>query len=95
MYGQLLVWDIGATELDHLLKLESSVRDLAWSPDGTRLASASDHVHIWNAAAGDVLTTLKGHAGHVAAVRWSPDGTMLASRGVDRTVIVWGIPTNE
>jgi WD40 repeat protein len=94
-YGQLLVWYVADAELETLKKLDSSVLDLAWSPDSTLLASASDQIQIWDAAGESALTTLTGHAGHVAGVEWSPDGRMLALRGIDRTVIMWGIPKGQ
>ena len=40
---------------------------LAWSPDGTRLATASDDgtVRIWDPTTGHPTTTLTGHTGAV------------------------------
>ena len=54
---------------------------LAWSPDGTKIASASadDTVQVWNAATGAKLLTYTGHHSSVTAVAWSPDGTKIAS----------------
>jgi WD40 repeat protein len=57
------------------------INKVIYSPDGTRLATASrDHtVKVWDAAKGKDLLTLKGHAGNVKSVAYSPDGKKLAS----------------
>jgi WD40 repeat protein len=54
---------------------------VAWSPDGTRLASAGrdSTVRVWDAASGAPQATLTGHTDRVQAVAWSPDSTRLAT----------------
>jgi WD40 repeat protein len=68
-----------------------AVWSVYWSPDGKRLASASDDqtMKVWDAATGQVILTLKGHTApaqgaptyHHHSVCWSPDGKRLASAG--------------
>ena len=54
---------------------------LAFSPDGTRLASGGEDgsLYVWKAPDGTLLQRLQGHRGVVYGVVWSPDGTRLAS----------------
>jgi WD40 repeat protein len=67
------------------------VDSVAWSPDGTRLASAGRDmsVRVWDARTGQSLLTSTGHSSAVWAVTWSPDGTRIASGSFDHTVQVW------
>ncbi|OAP64881.1 hypothetical protein AYL99_00853 [Fonsecaea erecta] len=67
------------------------VNSVAFSPDSTRLASASvdGTVKIWNVSSGASLQTLEGHSAGVNSVAFSPDSTRLASASDDRTVKIW------
>lgn len=56
---------------------------LVWSPDGTKIASASlDHtVQVWDALSGEPLLNYRGHSGIITSLAWSPDGTRIVSGG--------------
>ena len=73
------------------------VRGCAWSPDGTRVLSASgDHsLKVWDAASGQCLRTLSGHTNAVWGCAWSPDGTRLLSASEDESLKVWDAATGQ
>lgn len=80
----------------HLDGHTQDVLDLTFSPDGTRLASASVDftVRLWDVqAARAVGAPLEGHTGEVTEVAFSPDNTLVASGGADRTVRLWDVAT--
>jgi WD40 repeat protein len=68
------------------------VNGVAYSPDGTLLASAADDktVRLWEVASGTHVRTLAHHTARVNGVAFSPDGTLLASAADDKTVRLWG-----
>ncbi|MBI1311729.1 SUMF1/EgtB/PvdO family nonheme iron enzyme [bacterium] len=70
---------------------KAHVTRVAWSPDGTWLATgATDKlVRVWNVATGKIEHELAGHTGTIWSVAWSPDGTRLASAAEDKTVRLW------
>ena len=56
---------------------------VAFSPDGTRLATGTSNqkARIWDAATGEKLLELRHNGGGVRAVAFSPDGTRLVTSG--------------
>jgi WD40 repeat protein len=71
------------------------VNGVAFSPDGTLPATASDDqtVQVWETATGTVRASLTGHTDWVRGVAFSPDGKLLATVSKDRTVRVWETAT--
>jgi WD40 repeat protein len=67
------------------------VNALAWSPDGTRIASSSwdKTIQIWGSVHGNRLLTYSGHASSPQSVSWSPESTRLVSAGVEGSIQVW------
>ena len=68
------------------------VRSVVFSPDGKRIASASDDymVQLWDAEKGEPIgAPLEGHHKSVLLVVFLPDGKRIASASSNNTVQLW------
>jgi WD40 repeat protein len=66
-------------------------RAMAWTPDGTGLATVSRDgtLRVWSVADRRLRQTLSGIGGDATALDWSPDGTRLAAGGNDGRIRIW------
>ena len=76
-----------------VLPHNGDVNDLAFSPDGSKLltASAAGLARVWDAATGEERVILHGHRRAVYTAAWAPDGRRVVTGSRDRTVRVWDI----
>ena len=68
------------------------INEIAYSPDGTRLAVAgSIGIWLYNTATHQAVTLLTGHTDTVFSVAFSPDGNTLASGSGNGTIRLWDV----
>ena len=72
------------------------IREIQFSPDGTRLAVASS-IGIWlyDTATHQEVALLTGHTDWVSSVAFSPDGNTIASGSLDNTIRLWNAHTGK
>ena len=96
--GTGTLWDIltGAS-ITILEGHTDEIYSVAFSPDGTILASGSGWwnglVKLRDVATGTSIATFEGHTEQVKSVAFSPDGMTLASGSMDGTVKLWDVAT--
>ncbi len=96
-YDQIKVWDIESRrEAGVLVGHSSFVWGLAWSPDGSVLASASQDgsVRLWDVSAYTETAVLET-GWRPFCVVWSPDGSRLAVGNDAGLVQIWDVATEQ
>ncbi len=71
---------------------------VAWSPDGTMLASGGydQTIQVWNATSGQHIATYHGHSNEIVSLAWSPDGKYIAScDDEDYSLHIWNSQTGQ
>ncbi len=79
-------------------QFSSTVTDLSWSPDGTRLLANHDQAYglrRWRVSDDEWVRLFDRRAGNAMAVAWSPDGTRIASGHTGGGVCFWNAATNQ
>ncbi len=87
------VWDASSGRaIATLSGHEDVVRSASFSPDGTRIVTASDDntARVWDAGSGRAIATLSGHEDGVVSASFSPDGTRIVTASGD-TARVWDV----
>ena len=94
----IYVWNIVKREPITLKEHTSEVCKLAFTPDGTFLASGDvdGTIHLWLMPAGHKLATFKPYASPVKELVFAPDGKTLASTNLHSrfagTILLWDVP---
>ncbi|MCK5247466.1 WD40 repeat domain-containing protein, partial [Candidatus Bipolaricaulota bacterium] len=89
-----------AGDLIEIAVIDDSTRvvySVAWSSDGTLLASGGDdgRLRLMDTSTWEIVRTITAHYAAIWGVAWSPDGTRIASAGSDGFVRLWDPQTGE
>ena len=85
------IWSSDRRHVRTLVGHEGTVNEIAVSPDGSMLASASEDIRVvlWDLNSGKRIHVFPGHILGITAMAFSPDGKWLATGSADTTVKIW------
>ncbi len=94
-YGRVDIWDIekGKTAGRFSESHEDIVTDIALSPDGKTLVTASDQksIALWNRTLGRQISVFNIHHSKISTVEFSPNGKQILSAGFDKKAILFDV----
>jgi WD40 repeat protein len=89
-----MVW---RTDWRQAMTSNGSVNTAWFSPDGSRVVTASDDhtARIWDAATGAPMAVLRGHDAGVDEASFSADGARVVTASQDNTARIWDAATGQ
>lgn len=97
--GTLILWDTRTWKpfCPPLRGHQLGIHSVAFSPDGTRLASSGgtgeEAVLLWDVAARRQVATLRSKGRFFWCVSFSPDGNTIAAKSDDGNLHFWRVPS--
>ena len=92
----VIIWDAETgTEVQRLDDVGGRVRDLAFAPDGRRLAVCTGTGSVWDLEQRSLLVRLQGVASGELVIDYSPDGTRIITGNSDKNARIWQAQTGE
>ena len=80
------IWNVATGELVDVVQHNTAVHDVAFSPDGRWLLTATLRASLWDTNDWTNVARLQGHDGVVTAVAFDPKSRTIITGGADGTV---------
>ena len=94
--SEIVLLPIASDEPRIVLGRHSGANGLAFSPDGSTLATVFENTTVlWDVAKREQFGILRGHRERILDVAFSPDGGWIATASLDYTVRIWETRTGQ
>jgi RNA polymerase sigma factor (sigma-70 family) len=89
--GEVVLWDLAAGKEKLIRRQQSTIRTLAFSSDGKRIAFGdySGATKVMEAATGKIIAAVSNHSAIVNTVLFTPDDKTIISACFDGTISLW------
>jgi len=95
-FGSIEVYTHSGRRLSRSSRHRDVIYAADWSPDGRQLATAgADAIVMVGEVEGAQGVTLEGHSRGVMAVKYIPNTTYLVTAGLDHSIRIWDLSTNQ
>ncbi len=84
----LQFWNMEGVKRNEIKGSIGEYRNIRWSPDGEKLASASDALRIWSKE-GKLLAESKSTKDYLWGADWSPDGKFVVTSSSEGKIVIW------
>ncbi|GAB5472847.1 MAG: hypothetical protein Mars2KO_09460 [Maribacter sp.] len=84
----LQFWHPEGVKINEISGSIAEYRNIRWSTDGERWASASDALRIWSKE-GKLLAETKSSDDYLWGVDWSPDGDYIVTSSSNGKLVIW------
>ena len=88
------LWNIQAEKLGETEGKSVEYRNIRWSPDGNRLASASDALRIWDRQ-GRLIHQSKVSDDYFWGIDWNSDGSKIITTSANGVMSIWDNEANH
>ena len=91
------LWDSETGKTLFTVRSDANVTPATFSPGGQRIVTATGayRATVWDAATGEEVLNLQGHADRVTLAAFSPNGQLILTASEDKTARIWNATTGQ